>query len=467
MTATESWPMRTARAEHGGCGSDPSAIPIQGRHAEAPPDASQTKHNLAQRTEWGSIMTAVGQTEHRDLTSVYAAHGIDLQYVETVTGPQVRRHLFGLPLGTRVARVVGLLDEVEMALGIDGISIERLGSLIAIDVPHETRTFVDWAPLGTRGLEFFAGLDLSGHVRRVDLAKAPHLLIAGSTGSGKSVAINAILTDWLTRLGPDEIRLHLIDPKRVELGVYRGLPQVEFFAAGGGWEAKHVVTMVETIMDQRFEKFERAGVRDIGEWNDARDDATNWPLNEPMPYQVLVVDEFADLMLDKAMGKDIERMIVRIAQLGRAAGVHMLLATQRPSATVFTGLIKSNVPGRWVFRVNSGLDSRIALDTGGAEALLGKGDSILSLPAEPKVRLQAASPSADDLANVLEYGALLHPDDDFPPADSLASTEHVEYAVTIQGDDETESPVVTMRDDDEFVAEIEAMLAAIDDDDEE
>lgn len=351
---------------------------------------------------------------HDKIAAVYAAHGIELTYVETVDGPQVHRHRFALPLAIRVAKAVGLHAEVEMALGVEGVSILRDGAYLAVDVPRADRLFVDWEGLGTQGLEFFAGLDLAGKVRRVDLATAPHLLIAGSTGSGKSVAINAVITDWLTRLGPDEIRLHLVDPKRVELGHWAAFPQVEQFVPGGGSMALGAITTVETIMDQRFDRFERAGVRDIGEYNSAHPDET-------MPYQVLIVDEFADLMLaDKAVSREIETAIVRIAQLGRAAGVHLMLATQRPSHQVFTGLIKANVPARWVFRVNTGTDSRIALDEMGAEDLLGAGDSLLQWPGERSVtRLQAAAATADQRATALSLSREKWPDVDHEPPHSL------------------------------------------------
>lgn len=378
------------------------------------------------------------------ISDTFKAHGIEAQFFDTVAGPQVERHTFILGSGVKVSKATALDAEMEMALDATGVTIERVGSLIAVDVPRKARLFVDWAPLGTQGLEFFAGLGLDGSVQRIDLAKAPHLLIAGSTGSGKSVAINAILTDWLTRLGPDEIRLHLVDPKRVELGQYKALPQVENFAAGAGPLAFHAVAAVEKIMDERFKLFEKAGVRDIGEWNGSYD---------PMPFQVLVIDEFADLVLDKASGKDIEQMVVRIAQLGRAAGVHMILATQRPTANVFTGLIKANVPARWVFRVNTGLDSRIALDQAGAQALLGAGDSLFQAPGEGMVRLQAAAPSQADLEVVQEYGALLHPDTDEKPAESLellgTPVAHTQQAAT--------PPVRVMTD-----AELEAKYADLD-----
>lgn len=352
------------------------------------------------------------EMSHELIGRIYAAHGIELEYVETAEGPQVQRHLFRIPIGVKVGKALALVPEVEMGLGIEGVAISRQGLFVAVDVPREVRQFVDWQPLHTTGLEFFAGLDLAGKVTTVDLAKAPHLLIAGSTGSGKSVAINSILTDWLSRLDHTQIRLHIIDPKRVELGQYKDFPQVEQFASGAGHDADLVINILESVMDERFIAFEEAGVRDIGEYRAAHPEAH-------MPWQVLVVDEFADLMLGVA-AKEIEKAIIRISQLGRAAGVHMLLATQRPSMKVFTGLIKGNVPGRWVFRVNSQTDSRIALDEMGAEDLLGAGDSLLQLPgAKSVLRVQSAATSPEQFNEVAEWAASTWPDMDYPPPSSL------------------------------------------------
>lgn len=409
-------------------------------------------------------------TDHETIAAVFKAHSHEASHVDTLAGPQVHRHLFSVAVGTRVAKVVGLSSEVEMALAVDGVSISRQGAHIAVDVPRTDRLFVDWAPLSTKGLEFFAGLDLAGKVQTVDLAKAPHLLIAGSTGSGKSVGLNAILTDWLSRLGPDEIRLHIVDPKRVELRQWEPFPQTEQFVAGSGFMAQDLISTVETIMDQRFSLFERAGVRDIGEYRAARPD-------EALPWQVLVIDEFADLMLgDKTLRREVENSIVRIAQLGRAAGVHMLLATQRPVREVFTGLIKANVPARWVFRVNTGLDSRVALDEGGAEDLVGMGDSLLQLPGSPTLtRLQSAAASNENITSALAASREKWPARDVEPPHSLAgSTDDEEPTDDGAGPEEApeaatthpagEDPVLDLMSDEQFDAWLEKMGTAFDND---
>ncbi|WP_269303399.1 DNA translocase FtsK [Aeromicrobium sp. HA] len=361
-----------------------------------------------------------------------AAHGVDARHLDTATGPQVRRQAFGLPRGTKVAKVAGLLPELETALDVDGLAVSRTGGRVLIDVPRTDRQFVAWAPdhedVDVAPLAFTAGHGLDGGPVVVDLARAPHLLIAGTTGSGKSVALTGLLATLLDRHRPDTLRLHLIDPKRVELRQFEGMPQVEQFAAGGDWRALDVLSTVSAIMDQTYTAFERWSsrlgrpIRDLDTFNAAMIEAGR--VDQARPRHVVAVDEFADLMLgDKTQAKEIETAVVRIAQLGRAAGIHLVLATQRPSREVFTGLIKANVPARMVFRVNSGTDSRIALDRQGAEHLLGAGDGLLALPGVPGLaRVQSPAIDATALDAVLKRASATWKDEAHEPPHSLAGS---------------------------------------------
>lgn len=368
----------------------------------------------------------------RTLLETLAAHGVTARYLDAVAGPQVRRYALGLPRGTKVAKVAGLLPELEAALDVDGLAVSRTGGRVLIDVPRTDRQFVEWAPdsedAEAAPLAFTAGHGLDGEPITVDLAKAPHLLIAGSTGSGKSVALTGLLATLLDRHGPGALRLHLIDPKRVELRQFEATPQVEQFAAGADWRALDVLTTVSAIMDQTYTAFERWSsrlgrpIRDLDTFNTAMIEAGK--VDQTRPRHVVAVDEFADLMLgDKTQAKEIETAVVRIAQLGRAAGIHLVLATQRPSREVFTGLIKANVPARLVFRVNSGTDSRIALDRQGAEHLLGAGDGLLALPGAPGlVRVQSPAIDATALEAVLKRARATWKDEAHEPPHSLAGS---------------------------------------------
>ncbi|GAA3526198.1 hypothetical protein AFL01nite_05180 [Aeromicrobium flavum] len=350
------------------------------------------------------------EAEPETIARALAQHGVSVAHVETIDAPQVHRHAFTLAAGVRVSRVAALTAEIESALDRDGVAVTRQGKHVLIDVPRSRRTFVKWSRDRDREgsgstkapLSFVAGHGLDDQPVTVDLATCPHLLIAGSTGSGKSVAVHGLIASLLDRSTPDTLRLTLVDPKRVELGQWASAPQVEQFVSGGGWEAAHALAVVETVMDNRFSRFADAGVRDIEEYRVAHPD-------RPMPAQVVVIDELADLMLDKSQRAEIEISVVRIAQLGRAAGVHLVLATQRPTVKVVTGLIGANVPARWVFRVNSGVDSRVALGRNGAELLLGKGDGLLSMPGRGIVRVQAPAIGDSDVAGVLDRSRATFP----------------------------------------------------------
>ncbi len=248
------------------------------------------------------------------------------------------------------------------------------------------------------------GKDVNGNVIAADLTKMPHLLIAGSTGSGKSVAINGIITSILLHAKPSQVKLMLIDPKKVELGVYNGIPHLLSPVVSEPKKAARALQKVVSEMENRYELFAKFGQRKISTYNDfvAKNNRENETKIQPMPYIVVIVDELADLMM--TVSNDVEAAIIRLAQMGRAAGIHMILATQRPSVDVITGLIKANVPSRIAFAVSSGIDSRTIIDTNGAEKLLGRGDMLfLPIDSNTPIRVQGAFISDKDVSRVVKF----------------------------------------------------------------
>jgi S-DNA-T family DNA segregation ATPase FtsK/SpoIIIE len=246
-------------------------------------------------------------------------------------------------------------------------------------------------------LTFALGRDVSGKAYAVDLARMPHLLIAGATGSGKSVCVNALITSILMRANPDEVRLVLVDLKRVELAAYRDLPHLETPVIVESYDARAVLTNLVHVMEERYELLANAMERNIGAYN-----ASPRRIGKPMPYMVVVIDELADLILRE--GRKVEDPIVKIAQKARAVGIHLVLATQRPSVNVVTGLIKANVPSRIAFAMASNIDSRTVLDAPGAEDLIGRGDMLYQPADLPRpVRLQGVFVSDAEVHSVTEF----------------------------------------------------------------
>ena len=254
-------------------------------------------------------------------------------------------------------------------------------------------------------LEVPLGKSVTGEVITANLTKMPHLLIAGSTGSGKSVMINVIITSILMRARPDEVKLMLIDPKMVELSVYNDIPHLLLPVVTNPKKAANALNKAVSEMEDRYQRFEAAGVRDIDEYNElVRENNAdkNKPMMDEMPFMVIVIDELADLMM--AAGNEVETAIVRLAQKARAAGVHLIIATQRPSVDVITGLIKANIPSRIAFAVSSGIDSRTILDANGAEKLLGRGDMMFSPVGLSKpIRIQGAYISGRDVQKIIDF----------------------------------------------------------------
>jgi len=309
-------------------------------------------------------------------------------------------------MGVRVSKIEGLSNELAMALEATHIRIEAPipgKSAVGIEIPNTKALSVplhdvlasDEFQHGKGHILVALGKDITGKTVVTDLAKAPHLLIAGSTGSGKSVCINSIITSIIYHSRPDEVKLMLIDPKVVELSVYNGIPHLRTEVVTDMRKAQGTLNWAVREMEARYQLFAGAKVRNIEGYNKANPD-------KKMPYILIIVDEFADLM--NVAAKEVEVLIQRLTQKARAAGIHLILATQRPSADVITGVIKSNIPSRIAFMVESGLNSRIILDEGGAESLLGKGDMLFKQAgALSTVRIQGAFISDEEVESVVEY----------------------------------------------------------------
>lgn len=301
-----------------------------------------------------------------------------------VSGPLVTTFKIEMGEGERVNKITNLEDDIALALAAASVRIFAPipgTSLVGIEIPNAKRTNVCLGDVLTYAqggpLELAVGRDSEGHPHIIDLAKLPHLLVAGTTGSGKSVMLNAAIMSILMRATPDQVRLIMVDPKRVEFTCYAGLPHLYVPVVNEPKQAASALQWSVSEMERRLRIFEKAAARDIGTYNNLVKRGKLGEETEPMPYFVIVIDELADLMM--VAGKEVESSIVRIAQLGRAAGIHLIVATQRPSADVVTGLIKANIDNRVALSVDNGTNSRIIIDQNGAEKLLGNGDMLIKL----------------------------------------------------------------------------------------
>ena len=340
------------------------------------------------------------------IESTLASFGVRAKVVHYSVGPTVTRFELKPEMGVRVSKIEGLSNELAMALEATHIRIEAPipgKSAVGIEIPNTKAASVplhdvlasDAFQHGKGHILVALGKDITGKTVVTDLAKAPHLLIAGSTGSGKSVCINSIITSIIYHSRPDEVKLMLIDPKVVELSVYNGIPHLRTEVVTDMKKAQGTLNWAVREMEARYQLFAGAKVRNIEGYNKLYPD-------KKMPYILLIVDEFADLM--NVAAKEVEVLIQRLTQKARAAGIHLILATQRPSADVITGVIKSNIPSRIAFMVESGLNSRIILDEGGAESLLGKGDMLFKQAgALSTVRVQGAFISDEEVEDVVNY----------------------------------------------------------------
>lgn len=387
------------------------------KEGETRGDFTLPAFGLIRHTE---VATEADEAELRtlaaELQNTLEDFSIMAQVVGWVAGPTVTLFKVDLPSGVRVSRIMSLTDDIALALAAPGVRIFAPipgTNHVGIEVPNRTRQNVLLGDVlkDAHGapLEMAIGKDVEGHSIVVDLAKMPHLLIGGTTGSGKSVAINAMIMSILMRATPDEVRFIMIDPKRVEFTPYNGIPHLYVPVVTENKEAASALSWGVAEMERRLKVMSKAGVRNISQFNkkvesgqldDGEKPEDEWP--KKMPYIVIIIDELADLMMN--VGKEVELSISRIAQLARAAGIHMIVATQRPSTNVVTGLIKANITNRIAFNVASGIDSRVILDTPGAENLIGLGDMLFSKPEWPKPqRLQGCFVSEEEIEAVVSH----------------------------------------------------------------
>ena len=327
----------------------------------------------------GGPNTDAGQRVAEALVTCLAHFGVEATVVGQISGPRVTRYELQLAPGTKVGKVANLKDDLSYALATTEIRILAPipgKQAVGVEVPNLSPSVVtlgdiyDDLPATASPLSVWLGKDISGAAVWADLARMPHILIAGTTGSGKSGCINAILTSILLRATPDEARLILIDPKRIELNYYESIPHLLTPVVSSPKEASAVLLNVVTEMERRYERLSQVRARNLPEANRALRKRGE----EELPYLLVVIDELADLMM--VSPQEVEDSIIRLAQKSRAVGIHLVLATQRPSVDVITGMIKANVPSRIAFAVSSQTDSRVILDANGAESLLGQGDML-------------------------------------------------------------------------------------------
>ena len=348
------------------------------------------------------------------LERTFDSFGVDAKVVRASLGPSVTKFEIQPAVGVKVSKIVGLTDDLALALAAKDIRMEAPipgKSLIGIEVPNQTTSMVSFRDViesqksdPDKLLEVPLGRSISGDVMSADLTKMPHLLIAGSTGSGKSVCINGIISCLLMKAKPNQVKLMMIDPKMVELNVYNGVPHLLTPVVTNPRKAAQALQKVVEEMERRYELFAGFGVRNMGGYNDMvkRHNQETGENKSLLPYIVVIVDELADLMM--VASNEVEDAIIRLAQMARAAGIHMILATQRPSVDVITGIIKANVPSRIAFAVSSGIDSRTIIDGNGAEKLLGRGDMLFVPMGENKpIRVQGAFISDQEVENIVEF----------------------------------------------------------------
>ena len=349
----------------------------------------------------------------KKLEETFASFGVEAKVTKANLGPAVTKYEIQPAVGVKVSKIVSLGDDLALALAAKDIRIEAPipgKSFIGIEVPNSEVSVVSFRDVmegqkhTDKLLEVPLGRDISGVVQSANLTKMPHLLIAGATGSGKSVCINGIITSILMKAKPNEVKMMMIDPKMVELNVYNGIPHLLTPVVTNPRKAAQALHKVVSEMERRYELFAGTGMRNIDGYNNliVEYNLENGENNPTLPYIVVIVDELADLMM--VASNEVEDAITRLAQMARAAGIHMILATQRPSVDVITGIIKANVPSRIAFAVSSSIDSRTIIDGSGAEKLLGRGDMLFRPMGENKpLRVQGAFISDEEVEHIVTF----------------------------------------------------------------
>ena len=369
--------------------------------------------NPVQQSDQSNERT-IAERNMRILERTFASFGVDAKVMPNpMLGPAVTKYEIQPAIGVKVSKIVNLSDDIALALAAKDIRIEAPipgKPYVGIEVPNSQTSFVSFSDViqsaiqSPKPLDVPLGRDISGNVRLCDITKMPHMLIAGSTGSGKSVCINGIITSILMKTKPHEVKLMMIDPKMVELNVYNGIPHLLTPVVTNPRKAAQALQKVVAEMEKRYELFASMGMRNIDGYNAHveqynRETGEN---NPTLPYIVVIVDELADLMM--VASNEVEDAIIRLAQMARAAGIHMILATQRPSVDVITGIIKANVPSRIAFAVSSGTDSRTIIDANGAEKLLGRGDMLYMPMGENKpIRVQGAFLTDEEVERIVDF----------------------------------------------------------------
>ena len=406
-------PVEVPAATGSGDGASGDMAPeedVHGAAGGAPRGGWRTPPRKSLRTSGRVSRMPVAQVRDtsRRLVDALAEFGVEAEMVDAVSGPRVTRYELRLAPGTKVSKVSNLRDDLAYALAATD-ELRILAPIpgkqaVGVEVPNPDASMVTlgdvWRdfPEGTGPLAAWLGLDIGGKAVYLDIARMPHLLIAGSTGTGKSVCLNGLLASILLRATPDQLRLVMIDPKKVELNHYEGIPHLLTPVVTNMKNATAVLANIVREMESRYEIMGAARARNLTDWNAIRRDQG---LSE-IPHILVVIDELADLMM-VAPG-EVEDAIIRIAQKARAVGIHLVLATQRPSVDVITGMIKANVPSRIAFAVSSQVDSRVVLDSGGAESLLGNGDMLFRPVGTSRLqRLQGAYVGEDEILAVTDH----------------------------------------------------------------
>ena len=355
------------------------------------------------------------RSNKENLERVLKDFQINGQVVEIHIGPAVTQFEVKVPSGTKVSRIVGINKEIALALAAKDVRIQAPipgKSTIGIEIPNPSISAVKFKEvlaheqksLSDAKIVVALGKDIMGRPQLADLSKMPHLLIAGSTGSGKSVCTNTMICSILMRYKPDEVKLMLVDPKKVELSNYNGVPHLLCPVVSDPKKASIALQKLVAEMDKRYDMFSDANVKNIAGYNDwiMKENKNTGTNVHKMPYIVAIIDELADLML--VASKEVEDSIMRITQMARAAGIHLIVATQRPSTDVITGVVKANIPSRIAFAVASNIDSRTILDMSGAEKLLGKGDMLyLPMGENVPIRIQGCFIADDEIKRIIDY----------------------------------------------------------------